>query len=381
MKRRGRRGNGEGTIVKRADGRFMAVASLGWEDGRRIRKCVYGKTRHEVAKQLNKHIDDHNSGRPVPTSGQTVARFLTSWLESTKHSVAPRTYEKYESVVRLHLIPGLGKHRLERLQVDHVQALLNRKLEGGLSRGSVRHMKITLSIALNHAMGTRAIGWNAAKVAKAPKKDERQVEALSPDEVARIRKAAVEGRLEALLELEFGLGLRRGEVLALTWNDISLDADPPVLHVRRSLQRAEGKLQLMPTKTKGSMRKIDDLPVAVVNALRKRRAQQAQQRLTAGAEWKDTNLIFTTETGGALEPRNVLRSYHALLARAGVDRKSIHMLRHTVASMLLSDGVSVLEVSHLLGHKDATTTLKTYAHFMPDAGRAAKKMDVILARL
>ena len=104
-----RRGNGEGTIVKRADGRYMAVAHLGWEDGRRIRKCVYGKTRRAVAKQLTKHIDDHNSGRPMPTSGQTVARFLTSWLESIQHSVAPRAYEKYESVVRPASDPGPRK--------------------------------------------------------------------------------------------------------------------------------------------------------------------------------------------------------------------------------------------------------------------------------
>lgn len=186
--------------------------------------------------------------------------------------------------------------------------------------------------------------------------------------------------MEAFLELEFGLGLRRGEVLAITWDDVSLDADPPSLHVKRSLQRAEGKLQLMDTKTEGSVRKIE-LPEAVIKALRKRRAQQAQLRLAAGPEWKDTDLIFTTETGGALEPRNVLRSYHALLKRAGVDRKSLHALRHTVTSMLLNNGVSVLEVSHLLGHKNATTTLKTYAHFMPDAGRAAKRMDAILAKL
>ncbi len=94
-----------------------------------------------------------------------------------------------------------------------------------------------------------------------------------------------------------------------------------------------------------------------------------------------TNLIFTTATGGALEPRNVLRSYHELLKRAGLERKSLHMLRHTVASVLLQDpDVSVIEVSHLLGHRDATTTLKTYAHFMPHAARAAGKMDDFLAK-
>jgi integrase len=194
-----RRGNGEGTIVKRADGRYTAAISLGWKDSRRDRKWVYGKTRREVAKQLSKHTHDRDSGRPVPTSGHTVAQLLNSWLESVKHSVAPRTYEKYESVVRLHLIPNLGKIRLEKLQVDDVQTLLNRKLEGGLSRGSVRHMKITLSIALNHAIGTGAIGFNAAKSAKAPKKDERPVKALSPDEVSRIRKAAVESRWKPFL--------------------------------------------------------------------------------------------------------------------------------------------------------------------------------------
>lgn len=381
-----RRSNGEGTIVQRADGRWYGAISLGWKDGRRERKGVYGRTKRDVAKKMRKYLVDRDSGRPVSTSGQTLGKFLTSWLESIKHSVAVRTWDNYEAICRLHLIPALGKIRLERLTVEDIQALLNSKYEGGLSVTTVRHIKIALSIALNQGIGAGLLGWNAASRAKAPKKSHNQkVKAYSLDEVARIRAAAVQSRLDDILEVEFGLGLRRGEVLALSWNDIDLDSSPTVLHVRHSLQRARGKLQIMDTKTAGSERTITHLPETVLKALRKRRARQAEQKLKAGADWTDTGLVFTTSTGKPLEPRNVTRSFHGLLKRADIDRTSaratMHMLRHTFTSLAFNNGVSILDVSQILGHKDATTTLKTYSHFMPETGRAAKKMDAILAKV
>jgi integrase len=222
-----RRSNGEGTIVQRADGRWYGAISLGWKDGRRERKGVYGRTKRDVAKKMRKYLVDRDSGRPVSTSGQTLGKFLTSWLESIKHSVAVRTWDNYEAICRLHLIPALGKIRLERLTVEDIKALLNSKYEGGLSVTTVRHIKIALSIALNQGIGAGLLGWNAASRAKAPKKSHNQkVKAYSLDEVARIRAAAVQSRLDDILEVEFGLGLRRGEVLALSWNDIDLDSSP-----------------------------------------------------------------------------------------------------------------------------------------------------------
>jgi integrase len=375
-----RRGNGEGSIVKRPDGRWVGMVSIGrGDDGKRPRKQMYGRRRKDVQRELNKFLHDRDRGLPTPTKSQTVDAYLKHWLESTKTAVRPRTWEKFESVCRLHLIPGVGTYRLEKLQPQHVQDLLTRKSAAGLSPQSVRHLRTILGIALNRAMKWSLVGRNVAALTDPPKFDRPQVVPLTPDEVARLRKAAVEHRLQALLELQIGLGLRRGEALGLTWSDVYLDTG--ILRVNQSLQRTQGKLQLLPLKTPSSRRTIE-IPEIVIKALRKHEYHQKQQRLAAGAEWKDTNLVFTTATGGASEPRNVVRSFKKLLTKAGIPAKRFHDLRHTCATMLLHDGAPVKDVSAILGHARASMTLDIYSHVMPGAGgKAAARMDRLLSSL
>jgi integrase len=155
-----KRGRNEGSVFQRTDGRWCAQLDLGWQNGRRVRKYIYGATAAEVQAQLLKARSDKAYGLPVKVERQTVAEYLQRWLvEGAKPSTRPRTFERYEQLIRLHIVAEIGKIRLEKLAPSDVQGLLNRKLARGLSPKSVRHLRAVLTVALT----ARSAGdWSAA---------------------------------------------------------------------------------------------------------------------------------------------------------------------------------------------------------------------------
>jgi integrase len=163
MKVARKRNSNEGSIYQRAsDGRWVGVLNLGRQGGRRLRKSFYGATAAEVQAALLKARADHAQGLPVAVERQTVAEYLQRWLmECAKPSTRPRTSERYEQLIRLHIVPEIGKIRLEKLAPSDVQRLLNRKLAGGLSPKSARHLRAVLTVALN-----RALRWGLGFVRK-----------------------------------------------------------------------------------------------------------------------------------------------------------------------------------------------------------------------
>jgi len=371
-----KRGANEGSIYRRSDGRWCATVDLGWESGKRKRKYLYGETRAEVANQLTRVLNEKVQGLPVAVERQTVAQFLTGWLDSAQPSIRPRTFERFEGIVRLHIIPTLGRFRLDRLRAQHVQALLNRKGREGLSAQSVKHIRTVLSIALNRAVKWNMIGRNVAALTDAPKIEREPVATLSLEEARKLLDAASGDRLEGLLSVALAVGLRRGEALGLSWSDVDLDAG--VIRVSHSLQRVGGRLQLVAPKTSQSRRSIA-IPEVVVKALRRHRARQSEDRLAAGSGWQDSGLIFTSRVGTPIEPRNMIRAFKGLLKKAGLPAARFHDLRHTAASILLAQGVHPRAVMEILGHSRISLTMDTYSHVMPSVLReAADKMGLAL---
>jgi integrase len=160
------RGKGEGTISLRADGRWYARLDMGWVNGKRKRPGFYGTTRKEVADQLNDAQSKRRRNLPISFERQTVAQYLTKWLESARPSVRPRTYERFEGLVRMHLVPTLGTIRLDRLTPQQVQQLLTAKSASGLAPQSVRHIRTVLSIALGRALKNRE-GRSRTRISRA----------------------------------------------------------------------------------------------------------------------------------------------------------------------------------------------------------------------
>ena len=373
-----KRGQNEGSIYKRNDRRWVAVVSLGYKGGKRFRKSFYGKTRREVQEKLTAALRSHQQGLPLAPERQTVAQFLEYWLaESVKQNVRPRTYEGYCLHVRLHIVPALGRIRLAKLTAQNVQEFLNAKLRDGYAPRTVQYMHAVLRRALGQALRWGLVAQNVATLVDRPKVRRPEVKPFDPEQ-ARALLAAVKGdRLEALYSVALAVGLRRGEALGLHWDDVDLEAG--TLRVRVTVQRVDGKLRLVETKTDRSRRTIA-LPQTAAAALRVHRTRQLRERLAAGSRWQETGLVFTTTIGTPLEPRNVTRQFRKVLMKAGLPLKRFHDLRHTCASLLLAQGVHPRVVMEILGHSQISMTMDTYSHVMPVLERdAASQMDALLA--
>jgi integrase len=203
-------------------------------------------------------------------------------------------------------------------------------------------------------------------VVKRPAVERQDAAYLTADEAHRLLDAIRGDRLEALFRLMLATGLRRGEALALHWSDIDLDGG--ALRVRWTLTRTSKGLQLDEPKTEKSRRAVP-LPGSAVDMVRAHQSRQATDRLAAHEVWRDSDLVFTTEIGTPLEPRNVLRRFELLAQRAGLRGVHLHTLRHSAASFLLAAGTHTKVVQEHLGHSSYAITADIYSHVAPEQKR------------
>jgi integrase len=365
-----RRGNGEGTIRQRADGRWEGQLSL--PGGKR--KSVYGKTKKEARDALRAALKKLDEGIDRGAPAQTLGEFLERWLADTvRPRLAPKTHKTYRELMRCHVIPSLGKTRLDRLTAPQVAALLREKGDEGLSPTTVNHIRSVLRNALNRALKWNLIVRNPVVLTDPPRQERRRVVPLAPGEARAALDAARGHRLEALFTVALFLGLRQGEILGLRWTDVDLDAG--TLAVTQALQRVDGALILKAPKTEKSRRRLT-LPATVVAALRAHRDRQTFERQAYGEHWKESGLVFTTTIGTPIDPRNALRSWQKLLVGAGLPRRTFHVTRHTAVSMFISEGVPLKVIQEILGHSVLSTTADVYGHLYPQAfTEAAEAME------
>jgi integrase len=392
----GRRGNNEGSIYQRKDGRWVSVLHDGYREGKRRRKSIYGKTRQEVQNQLTRALRGQQLGLPVESGRLTVGDWLKRWLETQKPpATKPKTYTAYEGQVRLHLIPAFGKKPLVKLQPQDVREFMQGKAEAGLRPKSIRHFRATLRVALNVAMRDGLVARNAASLVKPPPLEKSAVQVFTKEEAFRFLNLVKGHRLEAVFTVALSLGLREGEILGLRWQDVDMDAGK--LHVRFSLQRVKrpgatkGKLELLSPKTDHS-RRVIMLPQVAVSALHAHRLRQEEERSLCGSRWHETGMVFTTTIGTMLDQRNLLRSFYAIMntrdsedpepdpkkKRRLLPRLRFHDLRHSAATLLLVQGVHPRSIMELLGHSSITTTMNTYGHVLEEMKReTARQTDAV----
>lgn len=302
----GRRGHGEGDVHLRPDGRWEDRVDLGWQEGKRTRKSVYGKTKREVLEKLRRAQREKDLGRLVADERQTVGEFL-EWWQSTvlPGTVGEGSLEAYRRRLRLYVISGVGKIRLTHLRPGHVTEMMRSMERRGLSAGTQDSARKVLSKALRRAAQEGLVVQNVAQLADPPKVVHGETRAMTADEVATFLRALEGERLKAAYLTAVVLGLRRGELLRLRWDDVDLDGAEPAVEIRQQLQRREGRgLVLAPLKTPKSRRRLV-LPPRLVAELRARRAAQAADRLAAGPGWADdSGLVFTTPLGTPVDPDN-----------------------------------------------------------------------------
>lgn len=377
-----RRGHGEGSIYQRSDGRWAASISL--EGGKR--KTFYGRTRKAVQEQLKTALHQQQQGILATGPQQKVEQFLQHWLENVhKQSIRSRTYERYEEIVRLHLVPGIGHHQLQKLSPQHLQSFYTNKLEEGLSTTTVISFHNVLHKALETAVRWNLISRNVCDLVSPPRRKRFEIQPLSVEQVQQLVAVTRDHRLEALFLLALATGMRRGELLGLKWQDINFQTD--MLQIRRILTRVPTKVkkpqgaayvEAEPKTEKG--RRSILLPPFVVEALKQHRARQLEARLKAGAAWQEHDYVFCTSVGTHLHPtRDVLNQLKVLLAKAELPDIRFHDLRHSSATMLLSMGVHPKIVQEILGHSQISMTMDTYSHVLPTMQKEAmSKLNELL---
>ena len=374
-----KRGHGEGSIYRRQDGRWTAEISL--EGGKS--KFLYGKTRKEVQERLKTALYEQQQGMLVTGPQQTVAQFLTHWLEDVHmQSIRPRTYERYEEIVRLHLVPGIGHHQLQKLSPQHLQSFYKKKLQEGLSTTTVNCFHSVLHKALETAVRWNLIGRSPCDLVSPPRRRHFEIQPLNMQQIQQLLAAARGHRQEALFILALATGMRRGELLALKWQD--LDLEQGTMQIRRILTRIPSKLpgkgfEEAEPKTDRGRRNIV-LPAFTVEALKQHRLRQREARLKAGPAWQEHDYVFCTSIGTHLNPtKDVLNVLKAFLEKAGLPAIRFHDLRHSSATMLLGMKVHPKIVQEILGHSQISITMDIYSHVLPTMQEEAmRKIDEAL---
>jgi integrase len=391
-----RRGRGEGGIWQRPDGRWEARLDLGHVDGKRRGKAIYGRTRREVADKLHEARQAHGEGTLVTDERMTVGNWLDHWVRVVlvnrvaNGTLAEVTMNHYADCVRLHLKPVLGQGRLSKLTPADIDAMIASRRER-YSPNSLRIMRATLRKSLRDARRSGFFVSSAAIDLSEPVSVPRRAKAWLDQDAARRFLAGCAGdRLEALWVTTLSLGLRRGEALAIKWDDIDLSKRS--LRIHRSLKRVRNRALTDGTypdglktrlvagspKTEGSSR-TQPLPDRVVEVIRRHQIRQKEERLAAGAAWQDTGFVFSTPIGTPIDPDNVSKYFSDVCKRIGLGHRNLHQLRHSAASLLLAQGVPLHEVSRYLGHTTISVTMDVYGHLAEEGLRgAANAMNEVL---
>jgi integrase len=369
------RGAGEGSVFQRGDGKWTATITVGYsETGKRLRKTVYGETKREVTEKLTRLQGQKLDGTLLATSRLTVADFLQRWLDAIKCSVRPTTHASYDNNVRLHINPRIGGIRLLTLSPAQVQSVYGKMAEAGLSPRMQQLIHTILRRALAQGMKWGLLARNVCDAVERPRVPKFEFRALTPEEVGKLLEAAKGRRLEAIFTLAVATGLRVGELLGLQWDDIDLDAG--LLSVRRTMNELHGKPFFNEPKTSKSRRQVI-LPRIAVDALHDHRKRMLAEGNAAGP------LVFCAQHGGPVLRWTLRHRYWLpVLKKAKLPEQTrFHDLRHTAATLLLTEGTHPKVVQEMLGHSTITLTLDTYSHVVPTMqADAAGKMDRLLRK-
>lgn len=422
--KRTRVSSGEGSIRQASDGKWHVWVTVGHKpDGTVDRRHIVRPTRSEAAAAKKKLEAARDSGRlPVAGRKPTVAAWLRTWLETSRITWEPATFSWYESHARVHCIPRLGKFQLDRITADDVSKAYAAMEQDGVGPATIRAASKTLAGAFSEAvarglMPVSPIGKGPSK-ARAPRYEAAEIQPLTQAEARKLITAAAHTRNGAAFILALSLGLRRGEVIGLRWQDLSMidgtlrvrtslsrhkwrhGCDDPHLcgekrhkvrackpgcgrhrqcpppcppdctrHASACPKRAGGGLVLGSPKSRAGKRLLP-LVGPLRGYLEGQLRAQYLERETAMDQWRDNDLVFATEFGEPIDPRRHTADWHKLLATAGVREARLHDARHTSATLMLVQGVDARTVMDLFGWS-TVAMVHRYQHVVDELKTAA----------
>lgn len=375
-----KRGQGEGTISKRPDGTWWGRLPMGYdENGKRKRKAFYGKTQKEVQQKMNAAKAELDKGTYIEPSKMTVGEWLDIWLiEYKKQTVKLTTYIVYRACFKNHIKIKLGEIKLKDLRNDMIQKYVNDLKAYGLTGGSIQnHMKV-ISGGIKQAVINDLIPKDVSTNIKIPDNGRKEVKVLSCEEQEKFIETAKNIKGAEIFILMLATGLRVGEALALTWDDI--DFSKNLLRVNKTqikLKDPDDKdskwhIEHGSPKTKSSNRTIPLLP-SIIELLQGLQKRLEVDRMTIGDSYNEYNLIFYNSEGRDIPADSVNKFLKKILKKADLGDLHLHCLRHTFATRGLENGIELRVMQELLGHSDINMTANLYTHVLPD-----KKRDSIM---
>lgn len=367
-----RRQNGEGTIYQRPNGLWVCEVTLGYDaNKKRIKKTVSSMDLEKLKKKLNdlKYLNDRSM--VAEPSKYTVSDWLDFWLENyKKQSVKPTTYDMYYNACDNYIKPQLGHYKLDKLTALAVQKFINDisqkglNAKNGLSLSSIKKIVITLSQAYDQAISLGMLYQNPCKALKMPQKDIKESVAFTDAEQQRfLSNCPGETTFENLFIFAFNTGMRMGEILALTWNDIDFNSNTVTVNKNLSVvnnydkESKRKQKTIINTSTKnGTVREIPLTKKAFAAV----KYQKEHNK-------KNSPFVFYSTAGSPLQKRNIYRAFDNIIKKSNVESPvTFHSMRHSFATRLLEKGADIKTVSNLLGHKSIQITLDIYSHVHAD---------------
>jgi integrase len=402
---RSRRPNGRSSVYEGADGRWHGWVTMGVKaDGSLDRRHVTGATEAKVTTKVRGLEKDRDAGQ-VRKAGRvpTVGQWMSTYLDTiAAQRLAPKTLDDYWSKANNWIVPHIGRHRLDRLQPEHLDALYAAMLRAGKAPTHVLKVHRIVSRALKIAVRRGKVARNVATLVDPPSIQHTEQAQLTRAEARAVLAAVAGQRNGARWSVALACGLRQGEALGLRWEYVDLRtgdlkvwwqlqrntwkhgcADPHVCgsrlhtatcpagcrrHASRCPQRYGGGLVFR--RPKGKSRRQITMPPDLVDALRRHRDVQRAEREQAGSAWQDLDLVFAQPDGSPVDPRQDWAEWKELLREAGVREVRVHDVRHTAGTLLVAQGVHIRAVQEILGHSDVRTT-ESYTHVASEIAREA----------
>jgi integrase len=343
--------------------------------GKRLTRFVTVRgTKRQAQAELTKLLSAADTGQYVDQDKQTVAAFAEHWLATWAASnVSNKTLERYETLIRVHVLPRIGTIPIQKLRPVNLQALY-----AGLTVAdrTKLHVHRVVHRMLRHATQWALTHQNVATLVDAPSVKSTEIEILTAAEIARVLETLKGRSLYPIVITALGTGMRRGELLALRWKDVDLDGAK--LRVEQSLEQTKrGGLVLKAPKTRHGRRTVT-LPSSTVAELREHWKATLERRLQLKqGKMSEDALVFATWDGNTRSPNALTKEWRRAIRTAKL-KATFHSLRHTHASSLIAAGIDVLSISRRLGHGSPAITLGVYGHLFKPDDRAAAAIDEIL---
>ena len=370
-RKRKKRSDGEGAVFYH-EGRKRWIVQMPPDPitGKRVWRSA--KTEREALETKRELEAEQRNGRDLTAKQPTLAQFAATWLQDViKPNRKPSTHDNYSVVVRTYIEPMLGKHRLTALTPMLLQRWVN-ELAQQVAPGTVHGAHARLLTMLNVAVTWRYLTSNPSAHIELPKLPPSCASAYTLDEVRQLLASVEEWRLGTLVWVLVLLGLRKGEALGLRWTDLNWEAG--TILVRQQVQTIEGKTTISPS-TKTDKSRLLPIPPLLLERLRELWHDQQEERHVLGDEWQEHGLIFPSEVGTPLGPRNFNTAWALACERAKLRHIRVHDLRHSCATLLGEQGERQEVIGALLGHSAATITAH-YTHIsLPMLRQAVERLE------